>query len=50
MAWKIINEARVVKSDETNRVGIMTGNGAVKVIGSGEGRWRNESYRQRNAD
>lgn len=37
MAWKVINEARVVKSDETSRVGILTGNGEVKVIGSGEG-------------
>ena len=37
MAWKVINEAKVVKSVETNLVGILTGNGEVKVIGSGEG-------------
>lgn len=36
MAWIAINEARVVKCDETGRVGILTGNGEVTVIGSGE--------------
>lgn len=38
MAWRVINEARVVKCNETGRVGIMTEPGGnVKVIGSGEG-------------
>ena len=37
MEWIAIDGARVVKSNDTGRVGILTGNGEVTVIGSGEG-------------
>lgn len=38
MSWKVMNEARVVKCDQTGRVGILTEQGGdVNVIGSGEG-------------
>lgn len=38
MAWKIIHEARVVKCDDTGRVGVIIApGGEVVVIGSGEG-------------
>jgi hypothetical protein len=37
MAWKVINEARIVKDDVTGAVGIQTGCPDVAVIGKGSG-------------
>ena len=37
MEWIAIDGARVVKSSDTGRVGIMTGNGEVEVVGGGGG-------------
>lgn len=34
MAWKVINEARVVKCDETGRLGIQVGTEEVRVVSS----------------